>query len=232
MAFDDPFRLVALITPRLLRIRKSIEADIGGSANAHLGHPVNFEGRDTFSNQLAMSRLDEAFGYAGVTQRSFYPEPIAASVSFLHANPDAQGETVLSLDFGGGTLDFCLLRRQGQDFNVIATHGIGLGGDHLDQILFRQLLFPHLGKGEVWKRRGFDREIETRFPFEEFEDLLVNWAPVILSSPNIICSAIFWHTSICFLCCLLLLPWLISTIIDSSRLFLFRISEVSSMNSF
>ena len=184
MVFDHPFRLVALITPLLLRIRKSIEADIGGFANAHLGHPVNFEGRDKFSNQLAMSRLGEAFGYAGVTQRSFYPEPIAASVSFLHANPDAQGETVLSLDFGGGTLDFCLLRRQGQDFNVIATHGIGLGGDHLDKILFRQLLFPHLGKGEVWKRRGFDREIETRFPFEEFEDLLVNWAVTYTLNQN------------------------------------------------
>jgi hypothetical chaperone protein len=91
---------------------------------------------------------------------------------------------VLSLDFGGGTLDFCLLRRQGQDFNVIATHGIGLGGDHLDQILFRQLLFPHLGKGEMWKRRGFDREIETRFPFEEFEDLLVNWAVTYTLNQN------------------------------------------------
>jgi hypothetical chaperone protein len=184
MVFDHPFRLVALITPLLLRIRKSIEADIGGFANAHLGHPVNFEGRDKFSNQLAMSRLGEAFGYAGVTQRSFYPEPIAASVSFLHANPDAQGETVLSLDFGGGTLDFCLLRRRGQDFDVIATHGIGLGGDHLDQILFRQLLFPHLGKGEMWKRRGYDRDIETRFPFEEFEDLLVNWAVTYTLNQN------------------------------------------------
>ena len=184
MVFDHPFRLVALITPLLLRIRKSIEADIGGFANAHLGHPVNFEGRDKFSNQLAMSRLGEAFGYAGVTQRSFYPEPIAASVSFLHANPYAQGETVLSLDFGGGTLDFCLLRRQGQDFNVIATHGIGLGGDHLDQILFRQLLFPHLGKGEMWKRRGYDRDIETRFPFEDFEDLLVNWAVTYTLNQN------------------------------------------------
>ncbi|MFQ3347656.1 MAG: putative chaperone protein [Candidatus Azotimanducaceae bacterium] len=184
MVFDHPFRLVALITPLLLRIRKSIEADIGSFANAHLGHPVNFEGRDKFSNQLAMSRLGEAFGYAGVSQRSFYPEPIAASVSFLHANPDAQGETVLSLDFGGGTLDFCLLRRRGQDFDVIATHGIGLGGDHLDQILFRQLLFPHLGKGEMWRRRGYDRDIETRFPFEEFEDLLVNWAVTYTLNQN------------------------------------------------
>jgi len=33
-----------------------------------------------------------------------------------------------------------------------------------------------MGKGEMWKRKGFDREIETRFPFEDFEDLLLNWA--------------------------------------------------------
>lgn len=184
MVFDHPFRLVALITPLLLRIRQSVEADAGAFAGANLGYPVNFEGRDTFSNQLALSRLGEAFGYAGIKQQHFYPEPIAAAVSFLHSNAQAQGETLLCLDFGGGTLDFCVLRRQGQDFTVVATHGIGLGGDHLDQILYRALLFPELGKGEVWRRRGFDREIETRFPFEDFEELLVNWAVTYTLNQN------------------------------------------------
>ncbi len=176
MVFEQPFRLVALITPLLLRIRQAVEQHIGPISGAHLGYPVNFEGRDQFANDLALNRLGEAFNYAGVKTREFYPEPIAAAVSYLHANPAALGETLLTLDFGGGTLDFCVLRRQGQDFEVVATHGIGLGGDHLDQLLFRQLLFPHLGKGQVWRRRGFDREIETRFPFEDFEELLVNWA--------------------------------------------------------
>lgn len=184
MVFDHPFRLVALITPLLLRIRQSVEADAGTFVGANLGYPVNFEGRDVFSNQLALSRLGEAFGYAGIKQQHFYPEPIAAAVSFLHSNAQAQGETLLCLDFGGGTLDFCVLRRQGQDFTVVATHGIGLGGDHLDQILYRALLFPELGKGEVWRRRGFDREIETRFPFEDFEELLVNWAVTYTLNQN------------------------------------------------
>lgn len=184
MVFDHPFRLVALITPLLLRIRQSVEADAGTFVGANLGYPVNFEGRDAFSNQLALSRLGEAFGYAGIKQQHFYPEPIAAAVSFLHSNARAQGETLLCLDFGGGTLDFCVLRRQGQDFTVVATHGIGLVGDHLDQILYRALLFPELGKGEVWRRRGFDREIETRFPFEDFEELLVNWAVTYTLNQN------------------------------------------------
>ena len=83
---------------------------------------------------------------------------------------------MLTLDFGGGTLDFCVLERNREQFNVLSTHGIGMGGDHIDQLLFRELLFPLMGKGEIWKRKGFDREIETKFPFEEFEDLLLNWA--------------------------------------------------------
>ncbi len=184
MVFDHPFRLVALITPLLLRIRQSIEADVGLITEANLGYPVNFEGRDAFSNQLALSRLGEAFGYAGVKKQYFYPEPIAAAVSFLQSNGRSQGETLLCLDFGGGTLDFCVLKRQEQNFSVVATHGIGLGGDHLDQVLFRELLFPELGKGEVWRRQGFDREIETRFPFEDFEDLLVNWAVTYTLNQN------------------------------------------------
>ena len=180
MVFDHPFRLVALITPILLRMRQTIEASIGAFGEAHIGHPVNFEGRDAYRNELALSRLGEAYKYAGVERQKFYPEPIAAAASFLHENPDAQGEHLLTVDFGGGTLDLCVLRqnREGNArFDVVTTHGIGLGGDHIDQLLFRELLFPMLGKGEIWRRRGFDREIiETAFPFEEFEDLLLNWA--------------------------------------------------------
>ena len=179
MVFEHPFRLVALITPLLLRMRQSLETELGGVDFAHLGHPVNFEGRENYRNRTALSRLGEAYKYAGITQQSFYPEPIAAGVSFLHANPAVDGEHLLTVDFGGGTLDFCVLRRlsaNSQEFAVVATHGIGLGGDHIDQLLFRRLLFPLLGQGESWRRRGMDREIQTRFPFEDYEDLLLNWA--------------------------------------------------------
>lgn len=180
MVFDHPFRLVALITPILLRMRQTIERDIGSFAEAHIGHPVNFEGRDAYRNELALSRLGEAYKYAGVERQNCYPEPIAAAASFLHENPNAEGDHLLTVDFGGGTLDLCVLKqnRTGNSrFDVVTTHGIGLGGDHIDQLLFKELLFPMLGKGEIWRRRGFDREvIETPFPFEEFEDLLLNWA--------------------------------------------------------
>ena len=195
MVFDHPFRLVALITPILLRMRKALARRQGEIAACGAGHPVNFEGRDRYRNQLALSRLGEAYRYAGIARPRFYPEPIAAAVSYLDANPSAAGERLLTVDFGGGTLDFCVLERVAgrraasadvgkHRFRVVTTHGIALGGDHIDQRMFRELLFPLLGKGERWKRRGEYGEIDTLFPFEDYEDLLVNWAVTYLLNQN------------------------------------------------
>ncbi len=184
MVFEHPFRLVALVTPILLRIRRSLDERIPGVDFAHIGHPVHFEGRDTHRNKTALTRLSEAYRYAGIARQVCYPEPIAAAVSYLHMHPDTGGEHLLTLDFGGGTLDLCVLRRSGESFDVVATHGVGLGGDHIDQRLYRELLFPLLGRGESWRRRGMDREINTRFPFEDYEDLLLNWAVTYTLNQN------------------------------------------------
>jgi len=191
MVFDRPFRLVALITPLLLRIKTSIDAYIkqhlpaaSTSNQACIGHPVNFEGSSTNRNKLALGMLSEAYGYAEFNQQSYYPEPIAAALSYLHENPIDSDQTLLAVDFGGGTLDLCIVQRRQQEFTVVATHGIGLGGDHIDQVLFRELMFPLLGKGERWRRAGEDREIETVFPFEEYEDFLLNWAVSYMLNQN------------------------------------------------
>ena len=185
MVFDHPFRLVALVTPILLRMREALSAKAGTFDQGCVGHPVNFEGRDEHRNQLALSRLGEAYRYAGIAKPRFYPEPIAAAVSFLHANPDAAGRHVLTVDFGGGTLDFCILERTPDNrFRVVDTHGVGLGGDHIDQRLFRELLFPLLGKGERWRRPGEYGDIDTEFPFDEYEEFLVNWPVTYLLNQN------------------------------------------------
>lgn len=195
MVFDHPFRLVALITPILLRMRQALARRTGEIGTCSAGHPVNFEGRDRYRNQLALSRLGEAYRYAGIPRPRFCPEPIAAALSFLNSNPSAAGEHLLTIDFGGGTLDFCVLERVSAQqrasvgagnhhFRVVATHGIALGGDHIDQRLFRELLFPLLGKGERWKRAGEYGDIDTLFPFEDYEELLVNWPVTYLLNQN------------------------------------------------
>lgn len=191
MVFDRPFRLVALITPLLVRVQQHVERLIltfesvpKAADQACIGHPVNFEGTEQGRNQLAITLLKEAYGYAGFSRQSLYPEPVAAALSYLHQYPAASQQTILAVDFGGGTLDLCLLKRFEEGFKVIGTHGIGLGGDHIDQLMFKKLLFPLLGKGERWRRAGSDREIETLFPFEDYEELLLNWAVSYMLNQN------------------------------------------------
>ncbi|MFK7864730.1 MAG: Hsp70 family protein [Pseudohongiellaceae bacterium] len=189
MVFNRAFRLVALITPLLVRIKKSVDAqsrfvESPRTEHACIGHPVNFEGQKADRNTTALDMLSEAYGYAEFNEKSYYPEPIAAALSYLHDNPSEKKDRLLAVDFGGGTLDLCVLQYHDGDYQVKATHGIGLGGDHIDQLLFKALLFPLLGKGERWQRSGEDREIETLFPFEQYEDLLLNWAVSYMLNQN------------------------------------------------
>lgn len=177
IVFGQPFRLVALITPVLLRMRQTVESSIDSSVECiHLGHPVKFEGHDRFRNKLALSRLGEACNHAGFKRVVFYPEPVAATLSFLHDEKHAAKGTVLTVDFGGGTLDLSVVRYEGTEFEVLATDGLSLGGDHIDQLIFTELLFPLLGKGEMWSRVVDGRLITNEFPFDEFEAYLLNWA--------------------------------------------------------
>jgi len=185
LVFNHPFRVVALVTPVLLRIRQSIEALTDSKLEqVHFGHPVLFEGRDQHRNDLAFSRLKEAGGYAGLQEMHFYPEPVAATLSYLHDEEALPEGTVLTLDFGGGTLDLSVVRFNGTEFEVLSTSGLSLGGDHIDQLIFRELLFPQLGKGEIWRRVKDGRLIENEFPFEEFEDKLLNWAVTYILNQN------------------------------------------------
>ncbi len=185
LVFDHPFRVVALITPVLLRIRHSIEENLKDRIDdVHFGHPVLFEGNSRERNELAFSRLTEACHYAGIDKVTFYPEPVAATLSFLHEEASKDSGRVLTLDFGGGTLDLSVVAYSGVEFKVLSTAGLSLGGDHIDQLIFRELLFPLLGKGEIWSRVSDGRLIENVFPFEEFEDKLLNWAVTYILNQN------------------------------------------------
>jgi hypothetical chaperone protein len=191
--FGRPFRLVALITPILVRIREAIDrttrqvagsqqaTDLGGderdtrAMHACIGHPVRFEGGDAGGDRRALKRLGETCRYAGVVEQTFCPEPIAAAIAHLHANPPAGHMRVLAVDFGGGTLDLCVIRCRDASLEVESIHGIALGGNAIDQAIYRVLLFPLLGKGRTWRRVVEGRPLKTEFPFWIYEDRLLNW---------------------------------------------------------
>jgi hypothetical chaperone protein len=175
--FNRPYRLVALLTPVLLRLREAVAKELRAPvSHAHIGRPVNFEGGDVSRNSLAVSRLREACAHAGFRTVEFYPEPIAATLSFLWQRRLTGNGTVLTVDFGGGTLDLSVIRYSGAKFDVLSTAGADLGGDRIDQLIFRRLLFPLLGDGEVWSRRIDGHIVETPFPFNEYEEGILNWA--------------------------------------------------------
>jgi hypothetical chaperone protein len=175
--FNRPYRLVALLTPVLLRLHEAVEKELGAPVSrAHVGRPVNFEGGDTSRNGLAISRLTEACANAGFRHVEFYPEPIAATLSFLWQRRLTGSGTVLTVDFGGGTLDLSVISYAGAKFSVLSTVGADLGGDRIDQLIFRRLLFPLLGEGETWTRPIDGRTVETAFPFREYEEGILNWA--------------------------------------------------------
>jgi len=175
--FNRPYRLVALLTPVLLRLHEAVQKELRAAVSqAHIGRPVNFEGTESSRNSLAVSRLREASAHAGFRTIEFYPEPVAATLSFLWQRRVTGNGTVLTVDFGGGTLDLSVIRYSGAKFDVLSTAGADLGGDRIDQLIFRQLLFPLLGEGAAWSRQIDGRTVETLFPFSEYEEGILNWA--------------------------------------------------------
>jgi len=175
--FSRPYRLVALLTPILVRLREAVEHELGERVTrAHVGRPVDFEGSEGSRNRLALERLGEACRHAGFRHVEFYPEPVAATLSFLRKNTGMPSGTVLTVDFGGGTLDLSVIRFSGVEFEVLSTAGADLGGDRIDQLIFRRLIFPLLGEGEIWSRQVDGRRVETLFPFTDYEEGILNWA--------------------------------------------------------
>ena len=182
--FDRQFRTVALITLILSEIRRAIEAsDESGEAVAvHIGRPVRFVGDDD-ANQIAMDRMREACENAGFTDYSFYPEPVAGSLNYLHNRGGGQvaggsngtKERLLTFDFGGGTLDLCLLESDASGFNVLATDGVPIGGNRIDQMIIQRLVFPQLGEGIRIKSAAHLDEPDTVFPFYKYGEYLLNW---------------------------------------------------------
>lgn len=183
--FDRHYRIVALLTPILTHMREELARELKPPLPPiHAGRPVTFEGRAGSRNPVAVARLAEAYDHAGLQIAEFYPEPVAATLSWLHGARRTDAGIALTVDFGGGTLDLAAVRYSGTKFEVLATNGVALGGDRIDQLIFEHMLFPELGKGERWVRDVDGRQIDTLFPFQEFESGLLNWQTTFLLNQN------------------------------------------------
>ncbi|HEX7103371.1 MAG TPA: Hsp70 family protein [Nitrolancea sp.] len=129
-------------------MRQRAEAMLGRDVTrAMVGRPVHWSNRET-GDALALRRMETALRQAGFTDFAFLEEPIAAGLRLATTLPDAR--TVLVFDFGGGTLDVTIMRIGGDERAVLATSGIPIGGDILDEDIMDRRLLRYFGEQLRW----------------------------------------------------------------------------------
>jgi len=122
---------------------------------AVVGRPVRYVGAESdVDNARAVDRMRAALATAGFSQVVFEFEPIAAALSY--AERLDHEELILVADFGGGTSDFSLLRvgphlPPGDSSAILATGGVGLGGDSFDARIIDALVAPALGRDTTYR---------------------------------------------------------------------------------
>jgi hypothetical chaperone protein len=150
--FGADYTLEALIAAFLAQLRERIVQQVGREVNrAVFGRPVHFANAATDDDDMrAQKRLREAARLAGFDEVAFEMEPIGAGLAFAAQRPLSQGQHALVFDFGGGTLDVAVLRAKRDGLDVLATGGVGIGGDTFDRAIFRRALLPWFGGDVRW----------------------------------------------------------------------------------
>lgn len=121
-----------------------------------LGRPVLFS-KDPKKNELAQTRLLEAAKLAGFKDITLLPEPLGAA--FHYKIPLNRPEIAFVFDFGGGTLDFAIVKlvpgihtTYSRD-TILGVGGVVVGGDILNEDIMEFKLLKYFGKGVEWKPR-------------------------------------------------------------------------------
>lgn len=114
-----------------------------------VGRPVHFLTNEPEADTTAENQLRSILQSLGLKHIEFLPEPIAAAYHYEQSLTAEQ--LVLVVDIGGGTTDLTAIRlgpnhthltRTG---DILATHGLRLGGTDIDQAFALAQVMPHLG---------------------------------------------------------------------------------------
>lgn len=145
-------RTLADITAAFLaEIRDRAEAKTGMVLRRVLsGRPVHFHTRDPRKDAQAEADLRACFQAAGFEDISFMAEPEAAALASHRPGSDAM--LGLVVDIGGGTSDFSIFRSTGDQLEIVASHGIRLGGTDFDHAVSMAHAMPLLGLGGQLRR--------------------------------------------------------------------------------
>ena len=121
-----------------------------------LGRPVHFNDHHPDLDAAAEARLSEIARAVGFKNISFQFEPIAAAYDY-EQTVDRE-EIALIIDIGGGTSDFTLIKlskanreKTDRQADLLANHGIHIGGTDFDRHLSLATVMPHFGLGVPYK---------------------------------------------------------------------------------
>jgi hypothetical chaperone protein len=120
---------------------------LDGTSRIAAGRPVVFAG-DAPDEDLAVARLTQAYGLAGMADPELAYEPLGAA--YWYARRLTAPQTALIADFGGGTSDFSVMRFDIRSNRLhaeaLAHAGVGVAGDTFDYRIIDHVVSPQLGK--------------------------------------------------------------------------------------
>ncbi|MBZ4022827.1 hsp70 family protein [Rhodobacter sp. TJ_12] len=164
--------LAQVVTEFLRTVKTRAETATGQHFTRALsGRPVHFHA-DPARDAQAEADLRACYLGAGFDAVDFLFEPEAAA----RANPALPaGALGLIVDIGGGTSDFSLFRSTQTGVEIVASHGIRLGGTDFDRAIALDHAMPLLGQGGQL-RREFGPEL-LPVPADLYVDL-ASWAKI------------------------------------------------------
>ena len=137
--------LAEIVTAFLVALKTRAETETGlGFSSVLSGRPVHFHSDDAEKDRRAEEDLRGCYLAAGFDAVTFLPEPEAAAWACREMTGDGLG---LIVDIGGGTSDFSVFRASGVGIEILANHGIRLGGTDFDQRISVAHVMPLLGQG-------------------------------------------------------------------------------------
>ncbi len=143
--------LAEIVAAFLAELRKRAEAASGLTFRRALsGRPVHFHSNDPERDAQAEADLRGCYLAAGFAEVAFLPEPEAAALA--SHGMGRPGEIGLIVDIGGGTSDFSVFRSTGTAVDILASHGIRLGGTDFDRLVSLSRAMPALGHGGRLRR--------------------------------------------------------------------------------
>lgn len=148
---NETVTFVDIIARFLVQMKEQAEVRSGYQFDTVLsGRPVHFHDEGAALDAKAEDDLRQCYLAAGFKDVRFMAEPEAAAISVR--SPLAGGKLGLVVDIGGGTSDFSLFETAGARVNIIANHGVRIGGTDFDKSISTDHVMPLLGKGAMLRK--------------------------------------------------------------------------------